>query len=148
MFPSTVHRVPANTPDTINAWIRERTMRSIDRYRQASVAEIDRRLEELDHEWDIERYLEANASTAVLVGLTLGATVDKKWFIFPAFVATFLLQHALQGWCPPVPIFRGLGVRTSYEIDEERFALKEFRKRNAREQRYEYEPEDSVAQAV
>jgi hypothetical protein len=32
----------------------------------------------------------------------------------------FLLQHALQGWCPPVPLLRQLGFRTSYEIEEER----------------------------
>jgi hypothetical protein len=42
-------------------------------------------------------------------------------------VATFLLQHALQGWCPPVPLFRSLGVRTASEIDEERYALKALR---------------------
>lgn len=88
---------------------------------------IGRRLEELDQEWDIERTLEANAATAVLVGLTLGATVDRKWFIFPAFVAGFLLQHAVQGWCPPLPIFRRLGFRTQTEIDEEKHALKALR---------------------
>ncbi|MFO0841269.1 MAG: hypothetical protein U0797_02575 [Gemmataceae bacterium] len=80
-----------------------------------------------DREWDIERTLEANAATASLVGLTLGAAVDKKFFLFPAVVAGFLLQHALQGWCPPVPIFRRLGFRTQSEIDEERYALKALR---------------------
>ena len=39
----------------------------------------------------------------------------------------FLLQHALQGWCPPVPVFRRLGVRTTAEIDRERYALKALR---------------------
>jgi hypothetical protein len=38
-------------------------------------------------------------------------------------VGTFLLQHALQGWCPPVPILRRLGYRTAREIFEERLAL-------------------------
>ena len=74
--------------------------------------------------WDIERTLEANAATASLIGLTLGATVDRRWFAFPAIVAGFLLQHALQGWCPPLPVFRRMGYRTSYEIDYERYALK------------------------
>lgn len=32
--------------------------------------------------------------------------------------------HAFQGWCPPVNLFRRLGVRTQREIDEERYALK------------------------
>jgi hypothetical protein len=39
----------------------------------------------------------------------------------------FLLQHALQGWCPPVPFFRSRGVRTAREIDQERYALKALR---------------------
>jgi hypothetical protein len=79
---------------------------------------------ELDREWDIERTLEANASTAVLVGVTLGALVDRRFFALPAIVAGFLLQHAIQGWCPPVPLLRRLGFRTASEIDYERYALK------------------------
>jgi hypothetical protein len=39
----------------------------------------------------------------------------------------FLLQHAVQGWCPPIIWFRRLGVRTSTEIDHERNALKALR---------------------
>jgi len=38
-----------------------------------------------------------------------------------------LLQHAVQGWCPPVTYFRRRGVRTGEEIAEERFALKALR---------------------
>src|SRR5947209_467245 len=72
-------------------------------------------------------FLEANAATAVLVGVTLGATVSRKFFLFPAVVAGFLLQHAVQGWCPPVPVFRHLGFRTQSEIEEERYALKALR---------------------
>src|SRR5690348_10746194 len=34
---------------------------------------------------------------------------------------------ALQGWCPPVPFFRSRGVRTAYEINQERYALKALR---------------------
>lgn len=45
----------------------------------------------------------------------------------PVIVSSFLLHHAGRGWCPPVPIFRRLGVRTRQEIDAERFALKVLR---------------------
>jgi hypothetical protein len=48
-------------------------------------------------------------------------------FILPAVVAGFLLQHAVQGWCPPVPVFRRLGIRTAREIDLERYGLKAIR---------------------
>lgn len=127
MLPSTVCRVPDHTEASINEMIRQQTHRNIARFENADPAAISRRLEELDAEWDIERTLEANAATASLIGLTLGATVDRRWFIFPAIVAGFLLQHALQGWCPPLPVFRRMGIRTSYEIDYERYALKAMR---------------------
>jgi hypothetical protein len=38
--------------------------------------------------------------------LGLGAFVDRRCFILPAVVAGFFLQHAIQGWCPPVLLFR------------------------------------------
>ena len=37
------------------------------------------------------------------------------------------MQHALQGWCPPIELFRRLGVRTAGEIARERYALKALR---------------------
>ena len=55
------------------------------------------------------------------------AFVDRRLLVLPGLVAAFLLQHALQGWCPPVPLFRHLGFRTAAEIDEERCALKALR---------------------
>jgi hypothetical protein len=82
-----------------------------------------RRLDELSREWDIERAMEANAAVLALLGLLLGAFVDVWFLLLPAAVGTFLLEHALQGWCPPVPIRRRLGFRTSREIFEERLAL-------------------------
>lgn len=39
----------------------------------------------------------------------------------------FLLMHAVQGWCPPIPVLRRFGVRTTFEIDRERNALKALR---------------------
>ena len=64
------------------------------------------------------------ASSFSLTGIVLGATVDKKWFLVPTIVLSFLLVHAIQGWCPPLPILRSLGIRTREEIDRERYALK------------------------
>lgn len=124
MIPPTAGRVTQNTDEQVNERIRRQTEENIARYAQAGPEAISRRLAELDHEWDIERTLEANAATLALVGLTLGATVDRKWFLFPGVIAAFLLQHAIQGWCPPVPVFRRMGIRTASEIDHERYALK------------------------
>jgi hypothetical protein len=123
MLPSTVERVPEHTAEEVNERIRRETDERIARYREAGLQAIRRRLDELNYEWDIERTLEANAAAASLIGLSLGATVNRKWFFFPAVVAAFLLQHALQGWCPPLPVFRRMGFRTASEIDREREAL-------------------------
>ncbi len=127
MIPSTVERVPRNTSPCVNERIRRQAEERVARCAAEGAAAINCRLAELDREWDIERVLEANAATASLVGLTLGATVDRKWFLFPALVAGFLLQHAIEGWCPPLPILRSLGFRTQSEIDHERYALKSLR---------------------
>ena len=127
MIPSTVDRVSQHTSDAINQRIREQTEENVARLAAANAGDIEARLAELDREWDVERTLEANAATACLVGLALGATVNRKWFIFPGVVASFLLQHAVQGWCPPLPVFRRMGIRTASEIDYERYALKALR---------------------
>ena len=86
---------------------------------------IKSRIKELDHEWDIERVLALNASLFALTGVILGATVNKKWLILPTVVTVFLAQHAIQGWCPPLPLFRKTGTRSRKEIDKERYALLE-----------------------
>jgi hypothetical protein len=85
---------------------------------------IEHRLAELDREWDIERLLAANAASLALGGTLLGMVSHRSFLLLPAVVGTFLLQHALHGWCPPVPLFRSFGVRTSREIEQERHALK------------------------
>jgi hypothetical protein len=127
MIPTTVARVPQHTAQAANDAIRRETEQNIARLRHAGPSAIERRLRELDEEWDIERVLEANAATAVIIGTTLGATVNRRFFALPAIVGAFLLQHAVQGWCPPLPVFRRLGFRTATEIDRERFALKALR---------------------
>lgn len=127
MIASTVERVPQNTTECVNRMIRRQTERHISQCAAGGREAITRRLAELDQEWDVERTLEANAATATLVGLTLGTFLDRRWYLFPAAVAGFLLQHAVQGWCPPVPILRRLGFRTQPEIDYERYALKSLR---------------------
>lgn len=127
MVTSTRDRVPMNTDACINASIRRKTENNIAYFASGGSDAITRRLAELDQEWDIERMLETNAATATLIGMTLGITVSKKWFVLPAAVAGFLLQHAVQGWCPPLPILRRMGFRTASEIDYERYALKALR---------------------
>jgi hypothetical protein len=124
--PSTKQRVRRNTDASINRRIDDQLENAI-RYYSVHLEDIDSRLKELDEEWDIERMIEANASTLALAGTVLGITADKRFLALPAIVTAFLLQHAIQGWCPPIPILRRLGFRTADEINRERYALKAVR---------------------
>ena len=106
----------------------DREMRErLSRYVEASPSQLTARIAEVEQESDMERVLEANASVLGLVGLGAGVFVDRRFLLLPAAVLGFLLQHAVQGWCPPVVLFRRLGVRTRQEIDAERHYLKALR---------------------
>ena len=117
-------RVRKSTNPDINRKIDLETSYSISHDKRQHKDVIARRIQQLDAEWDIERVLEVNASTLALSGLVLGLTVNKRWLLLPGIVLPFLLQHGLQGWCPPLPVLRRLGVRTRSEIDREKYALK------------------------
>jgi hypothetical protein len=85
------------------------------------------RLDALDREWDIERYLETLAPSLALAGIGLSVFSGRKWLILSSAVLTLLVQHAVHGGCPPLGVLRRKGVRTRREIEEERYALKALR---------------------
>ena len=116
-------RVRKNTADRVNRKIDARTEENVWKHQMQGFQSRNKRLEELDNEWDIERALEATSAMNVLVGVALGLTVNKKWLLLSTISAAFLVQHAIQGWCPPLPIFRRLGFRTPNEINQEKQAL-------------------------
>lgn len=124
---SEVDHVRESTSETINERIDREMEERVRRLVDAGDAAITARIEELEREWDVERKLEANAATLALTGALLAAVHDRRWAILPAVVGGFLLQHAIQGWCPPIEIFRRIGTRTRKEIERERFALKAVR---------------------
>ena len=118
-------RVKEATPSSINEKIESDTWKRVGSYANKSSEEISARIDELDKEWDIERYLGVNMSTLALTGLAVAAlTKNKHWNILPAVVLAFFFQHSVQGWCPPLPILRHFKKRTSKEIEEEKYALK------------------------
>ena len=126
VLPSTARRVEMNSDPAINHRIRRRAEERIHYYANHP-EQIEQRLARLDREWDIERVLETQAAALALTGTILGLTRDRRFLAVPALVTAFLLQHALQGWCPPVPLVRRLGFRTAAEIAAERAALKALR---------------------
>jgi len=123
-MPSETDRVRRNTrPDTLTK-IDSKIEENIRYYATQPAQVIAQRIRELENEWSIERWLETNASSIALTGLLLGLTVSKKWLLLTGGVLSFLLLHATQGWCPPVPLMRRLGIRTRGEIEREKYALK------------------------
>lgn len=120
-------RVRANTPPEINQAIDTEIAASVRFYASKTNYEITKRIKELDLEWDIDRYLEANEAIFTAIGSAMGLKKSRIWFILPLTVSIFLLQHAVQGWCPPISVFRRLGIRTRREIEVEKYALKALR---------------------
>jgi hypothetical protein len=120
-------RVQAHTANHVNREIERDAGRRLVRAAGQAPATLTRRINELEDEWDIERWLEMNASALAFTGTVLGIFVNRKFFAIPCIVLPFLFQHAVQGWCPPIPIFRRRGLRTRREIDAEKFAMKALR---------------------
>jgi len=117
-------RVRLQTSADVNREIREDTNRRIAALREDPDG-IAARLESLDAEWDVERALELTSSALSLAGLAMGSrTRGRRWLLLPLAVQAFFLQHALRGWCPPLPLLRRLRFRTQQEIERERYTLR------------------------
>jgi hypothetical protein len=120
-------RVRANTSPKINEAIDREIAATVRFYAGKTDYEISKRIEELDNEWDIGRHVEARAAVISIIGLVLGLNRGKKWFLLPLIATTFLLQYAVQGWAPPIPMLRRFGIRTKPEINMEKYALRALR---------------------
>ena len=123
---ATVGRVRRLTVESINEKLRTDAEERVAYYANHP-DQIDRRLRELDEEWDIERVIETEGAATVLTGLVFGAVFSRKWYALAAFAGSMLLMHNLHGSYPLLPLFRRLGVRTAPEIAAERYALKVIR---------------------
>jgi len=126
-------RVREHSPEQVN----RRIAREIDVRVQYCVREgrdaLLERLGELGREWDIDRVLMANfalgGGAAYLLGLhrlTRSRPWGERrtgWLYFFGAQLGFLLLHASVGWCPPLAVWRRVGVRTKSEIELERSML-------------------------
>jgi hypothetical protein len=117
-------RVRCNTAEHVNKKIDQKTISNINSYATKSPGEIESRIIELHKEWDVERWLEMNASMLSFIFVMLGFFLHRYWLFVPMAILPLLFLHAIQGWCPPIPILRRLNVRTQKEIDTEIMALK------------------------
>ena len=94
MFPRTTERVALSTPEGLNLRIRRQIEVNVDKL-AAEPCEIERRLAELDEEWDVERIIETLAPTGTLFWLLMGLKVNRKLLVIPVLIRLRLLS------CPP-----------------------------------------------
>jgi hypothetical protein len=120
-------RVRAHSNPSVREQIDVSTQQCLESYAGAEREELTRHIEALEREWDVERYLQLNAGLLTLTGVALGAVWNRRSLLLPATVFSFLIQHAVQGWCPPLPVFRAMRVRTRREINREKYGLKALR---------------------
>lgn len=112
-----------------NERIDRKTREAIDEV-EDSPSKIRARLDELDREWDVDRALMVNFAVLGSVSSSLAMRSLYKhrrlggWAALFATQLGFLAFHAVQRWCPPMPVFRRLGFRSDREIAEERAALR------------------------
>jgi hypothetical protein len=126
-------RVREHTAPLVNERIDHTTRATIDECVSQGRDAIIRRLADLDREWDVDRALMANFAVAGGAAFSLGlaryATTPllkprrTGFLYFFGVQMTFLLVHAVAGWCPPASLFRRLGFRTKAEIEAERHTL-------------------------
>ncbi|OCH97012.1 hypothetical protein A8135_05100 [Legionella jamestowniensis] len=116
--------VRANTSYSSNQAIDNKIISTLQSFSTAISDKISQRIDKIEKEYNVERVLELNASILAFIGVLLGAFLNVYWLILPGLVLPFLALHAVQGWCPPLPILRALKVRTQREIDSEKYSLK------------------------
>jgi hypothetical protein len=116
-------RVRDHTPLHVNDKIDMQLVGRITRLSEAEPPEVARRIEALNHEWDVDRALMANFAILGGVSFLAGEFKNKRWhYLFGAQMG-FLLLHSIIGWCPPCSVLRRLGFRTYKEICQERRIL-------------------------
>jgi len=128
VLPPTTHRVAAYTNPAVNEEIRRSTLENLSCLEDAEEEELTRRIRSLNSEWDTERFVEAKAALCIMGCSLFGIAKSKCWSFITLITATFLLQHALLGWCPSAPLMRKMGIRTAEEIGQEKLVLKMMRK--------------------
>jgi len=126
-LPLTSNRVEKVTSPTVNHRIRQKADEEVARFEGMMDSEIGAKIGDLDHEWDIERLVQAQTALAAMISLTVGLRINRRALFGTTAIYSAFLLHSLQGWSPQIPIFRRLGIRTQREIDREKYALKAIR---------------------
>lgn len=124
LIPPNNKRVEMHTSKKINKEIEYKTEENLEKFKYSDYVILTNRIKQLDREWDTERVLETNAAAFIFVSSIIGFFTSPYWFLLTGIISFFLFEHAIQGWCPPLPLIRRLGIRTQEEIQVEKMAIK------------------------
>ena len=119
--PQVTHDLPkiaSRTPDTIDASVF---------YYAHHPEQIDRRLKQLDREWDAAQALIVGACGMSLAALALATIRRRPWPLLPIAAANVFLAHRAIQRNQGIPLVGSLRVRPRKEIEAERYALKAVR---------------------
>ena len=126
--PPTHDRIREHSSESSNQRIDRETRGAIAEARQSSTAR-NARIRELEQEWNIDRALMLNFGIVGAFTAFKAMQQMKRnghiggWSLLFWVQMGFLINHAVRGWCPPMPVFRRLGFRSANEIAAERAAL-------------------------
>lgn len=88
---------------------------------------ITQRLAELDDEWSAGRVAKLSIASGILIGLAAAALVSWWWLALPVALGLLQLQYLGSREGLLTRALKKLGLRSSVEIEHERFALKALR---------------------
>ena len=72
ILPATAYRVASYTNPEVNEMIRGSTLDSLKGMENAEAAELSRRIQALNAEWDMERFVETEAAMCTIICSLLG----------------------------------------------------------------------------
>ncbi len=127
MIPNTADRAMAHADEQTRQGIESLTYENLVRYANSHPCSVQRRLEELDQEWDLDRVLSVSGPALTLAGLGMGLRGHRAWLLLALGSAAGMLTYGLFGWHPALGLARRLNIRTTHEIARERYALKALR---------------------
>jgi len=90
-------------------------------------AALEQRLQQLDREWTVGRFIKVSLAVIIGVGLALTFWVNPYWAVLPALAALCLLQYLFSRHSLLGELFRGFGFRPGCEIEQEKLALRALR---------------------
>ncbi len=128
-------RVREHTAAVVNDKLDAKMRASIEDCISQGKDAVSARLQRLEQEWDIDRALFVKfavvGGAAFLAGMYRYSHSGpirgrrKGMLYLLGSQLGFLFLHGTVGWCPPVPVFRRLGFRTTKEIETEKAVLRQ-----------------------